>query len=51
MAPSAATQISYEDLYARWEKGNWRATEIDFSRDHQDWHEKLDDLQRASALW
>jgi hypothetical protein len=51
MAPSAATQISYEDLYARWEKGNWRATEIDFSQDREDWHEKLDDVQRASALW
>ena len=21
----AADQISYEDLYARWEQGNWRA--------------------------
>ncbi|MDQ6914838.1 MAG: ribonucleotide-diphosphate reductase subunit beta, partial [Actinomycetota bacterium] len=51
MAPSAATQISYEDLYARWEKGNWRATEIDFSQDREDWREKLDDIQRASALW
>src|SRR5436853_6134201 len=51
MASGAATQISYEDLYARWEKGNWRATEIDFSQDREDWREKLDDLQRASALW
>jgi hypothetical protein len=51
MASSAATQISYEDLYARWEKGNWRATEIDFSQDRGDWREKLDDIQRASALW
>ena len=25
------TPISYDDLYARWERGNWRATEIDFS--------------------
>src|SRR6266480_4286976 len=51
MAASAATQISYEDLYARWEKGNWRATEIDFSQDREDWREKLDEIQRASALW
>ena len=27
----AADQISYADLYARWEQGNWRATEIDFN--------------------
>src|SRR3954447_13036200 len=51
MAARAATQISYEDLYARWEKGNWRATGIDFSQDREDWREKLDDIQRASALW
>ena len=24
--------ISYEDLYRRWEMGNWRATELDFTR-------------------
>ena len=29
--PAATAQISYTDLYARWEKGNWRATELDFS--------------------
>jgi hypothetical protein len=23
--------ISYADLYARWERGNWRATELDFT--------------------
>src|SRR5205085_5090310 len=51
MASGAATQISYEDLYARWEKGNWRATELDFSQDREDWRAKLDDIQRASALW
>src|SRR5437764_11942908 len=51
MASGAATQISYEDLYARWEKGNWRATELDFSQDREDWRVKLDDIQRASALW
>jgi hypothetical protein len=46
----AATQISYEDLYRRWEEGNWRATEIDFSRDREGW-EGLTELQRRSALW
>jgi hypothetical protein len=24
----AADEVSYADLYARWEHGNWRATEI-----------------------
>ena len=49
--PSSTEQISYEDLYARWEKGNWRATEIDFSQDRVDWHERLSDEQRRGALW
>ena len=49
--PSSTQQITYEDLYARWEKGNWRATEIDFSQDRIDWHERLSDDQRRGALW
>jgi hypothetical protein len=47
----AADQISYADLYARWEQGNWRATEIDFTRDREDWSERFTDLDRRSALW
>jgi ribonucleotide reductase small subunit/SCP-2 sterol transfer family protein len=49
---SAATQqISYDDLYSRWEKGNWRATEIDFAQDKVDWHERFGDVERRAALW
>jgi hypothetical protein len=51
MAQVAMDRISYEDLYARWEKGNWSAMEIDFSADHADWHEKFSDLERRAALW
>jgi len=43
--------ISYDDLYTRWERGNWRATELDFSQDVVDWNEKLTPEQRRSALW
>jgi ribonucleotide reductase beta subunit family protein with ferritin-like domain len=50
-AASVTDAMSYEDLYARWEKGNWRATEIDFSQDVVDWHEKLTAEQRRSAVW
>src|SRR3954471_23800280 len=49
--PSSTEQISYADLYARWEKGNWCATEIDFSQDRIDWHERLSEDQRRGALW
>ena len=47
----AGATISYDDLYARWERGNWRATEIDFTQDRVDWHERLSEEQRRSALW
>jgi hypothetical protein len=47
---SFADQISYEDLYQRWEEGNWKASEIDFSEDRNGW-EALSEIQRKSALW
>jgi len=48
---SAAEAVSYEDLYSRWEEGNWKATELDFSQDREDWQEKSSDLERRAALW
>ena len=51
MAQVAMDRISYEDLYQRWEKGNWSATELDFSQDHTDWHEKFTEIERRGALW
>jgi Ribonucleotide reductase, small chain/SCP-2 sterol transfer family len=46
-----ADALSYEDLYSRWEKGNWRSTEIDFSEDARQWREEFSDLERKAALW
>jgi hypothetical protein len=48
---TVAEQISYTDLYARWEKGNWRATEIDFAEDRRQWHEEMTEFERRAALW
>jgi hypothetical protein len=48
---SAGAQVSYTDLYARWERGNWRATEIDFTEDRRQWHEVLTEHERRAALW
>src|SRR2546426_7922113 len=47
---SFVDQISYDDLYRRWEDGNWKATEIDFSEDREGWA-SLSEIQRKSALW
>jgi len=48
---SAMDQISYADLYARWEKGHWRATAIDFTADREQWHGTFSELERNAALW
>ena len=34
---SIAQQITYDDLYRRWEDGNWKATELDFTEDKHGW--------------
>src|ERR1700759_4744293 len=47
----AADQVSYADLYARWEQGNWRATEIDLTTDREQWEHEFTALERAGALW
>ena len=47
----AADQISYEDLYARWEHSNWSATAIDFSEDRAQWEERFSDFHRRAAIW
>jgi putative sterol carrier protein len=47
----AAQQISYEYLYARWERGNWRASELDFAVDREHWRNAFSELERRAALW
>ena len=46
-----ADAISYEDLYARWERGNWKATELDFTEDARQWREDFTEFERTAALW
>jgi hypothetical protein len=48
---AAADQISYEDLYRRWEKANWSAMDIDFGEDRRQWREDFSQLERTAALW
>jgi Ribonucleotide reductase, small chain/SCP-2 sterol transfer family len=52
VAPAiAADQVSYENLYQRWEQGNWRASEIDFGTDRDHWNNAFTALERRAALW
>jgi hypothetical protein len=47
---SLMDNVTYEDLYRRWEQGNWSAYDIDFSADQEGWA-SLSDIQRRSAMW
>ena len=47
----AADQVSYADLYARWEQGNWSATGLDFTTDREQWQHEFTELERRGALW
>src|SRR6478609_6571500 len=47
---SSTTDITYQDLYRRWEEGNWSAMGLDFSRDREGW-DALDEMQQRSGLW
>jgi hypothetical protein len=47
---SLMDNVTYEDLYRRWEGGNWSAYEIDFSEDVAGW-QGLSEIQRRSAMW
>ena len=42
--------ITYEDLYQRWEQGNWSAYDIDMSKDREGW-QGLSEIQKRSAMW
>src|SRR6201986_3712753 len=42
--------VTYEDLYMRWEQGNWSCSDIDFSAHVAGWA-GLSDIQRRSAMW
>ena len=46
-----ADAISYEDLYARWERGNWSAMELDFTEDARQWREDFTEFERRAAVW
>jgi ribonucleotide reductase beta subunit family protein with ferritin-like domain len=51
LAALPSDAISYEDLYARWERGNWSATELDFTEDARQWREDFTEFERTAALW
>jgi ribonucleoside-diphosphate reductase beta chain len=47
--PSGDSLMSYEQLYALWEQRNWRAHELDFSVDQEQWLAATAESQRETA--
>src|SRR5215211_6704715 len=47
---SQTDKITYEDLYRRWEEANWKAYDLDLSKDREGW-DALSETQRKAALW
>jgi len=41
--------LDYQDLYALWERSNWRAHELDFSVDREHWLATPSEAQRHTA--
>jgi ribonucleotide reductase beta subunit family protein with ferritin-like domain len=46
-----ADQVSYGDLYKRWEQANWSATAIDLSTDREQWQNTFSELEQRAARW
>lgn len=46
-----AGAVTYEELYHRWERQNWRTEELDFRQDATDWKQKLSGAERRQLLW
>jgi ribonucleoside-diphosphate reductase beta chain len=43
--------LSYSELYALWERQQWRTQDIDFSRDRVDWHERIPEEERFQRMY
>jgi ribonucleoside-diphosphate reductase beta chain len=43
--------LSYEELYALWERQQWQTQELDFSRDREDWQERISPEERFQRMY
>ncbi len=50
-ADRGAQLLSYSQLYALWERQQWRTQDIDFSRDREDWHERIVPEERFQRMY
>src|SRR5919112_1135634 len=43
--------LNYAELYDLWERQQWQTQELDFSRDREDWHERISPEERFQRMY
>jgi ribonucleoside-diphosphate reductase beta chain len=43
--------LDYKQLYDLWERQQWQTQELDFSRDREDWHERIPAEERFQRMY
>jgi ribonucleoside-diphosphate reductase beta chain len=43
--------LTYAELYLLWERQQWQTQELDFSRDREDWHERISAEERYQRMY
>lgn len=46
-----ANLLSYNQLYRLWEKQQWSVYDLDFSKDREDWHERIPPDERFQRMY
>jgi ribonucleoside-diphosphate reductase beta chain len=43
--------LTYTELYDLWERQQWQTQELDFTRDREDWHERISEEERFQRMY
>src|SRR6476646_6515041 len=43
--------LTYGELYSLWERQQWQTQELDFTRDREDWHERISPEERFQRMY
>ena len=43
--------LTYEELYLLWERQQWQTQELDFSRDREDWQQRISAEERFQRMY
>ncbi|HEX2125664.1 MAG TPA: hypothetical protein VHF45_03800, partial [Thermoleophilaceae bacterium] len=46
-----ANLLTYEQLYQLWERQHWSVHAIDFTRDREDWWERIPEEERFQRMY